>query len=622
MKWYGLATLVGLLIVSIPAWAQNNTDRLGDALPANAVQRLGTMRMKYTSGVSDIAYLPDGRGIVATGTSIHIWDLAKGEIEVEYKVSNAGLGCMMVSKDGKRILFASGGDVLEWSLEEQKELHRFPTNQQSFKWVYYSPDEKRVLTTGTVPPTLKEFDLATGEELIAIDGSDDVATYYKGIYGPEGKTAFVGAGYDDTVCHYDLSTGEKLRMFLKNYCAYDMCLSPDRKRLLVGSRSYGSEWDLDEYKMLAQFKGHHGGAVNSVAYCQEPEQVLTGSRDGSIRRWDRTKPEILLRWFPHERYANILRVSPDGKYVLSYGGGLVAESELATGKPRVEFERHAGSVEGVGFLPDGKQVVSGSSDGTLRLWDVTSGETKLVMEGANLGAYSLAVSPDGTRAAAGCKDGVLREFSVADGKLLRELKGHLGYVRSVKYTHDGKMLLSSAGDGSVRIWTPESEEAVGVLQGHLGGVLAVDVSADDNLILSGGRDGTVRLWDLETQEELKKMEGHRGWVNAVAFSADGEEALSGGRDQKIFRWNLASAEKIAEMEQATWVKAMVVSPDGTKLYATGDDPTIKCWDLTTGENVQELKGQSSRINGLAVSPDGKLLTSASADTTLLVWSIE
>ncbi len=622
MKWHGVVTMVGLLIMSAGAWAQENTDRLGDALPADAIQRLGTMRMKYTTGVSDIGYLPAGRGIVAPGRSIHIWNLAKGEIEVKYKVSDAGLGCMMVSKDGKRLLFRSGGDVLEWSLEEQKELHRFPTNQKSFRWVYYSPDETRVLTTGTVPPTLKEFDLATGEELIAIDGTDDVATYYKGIYGPEGKTAFAGAGYDDTICHYDLTTGEKLRVFLKNYCAYDMCLSPDRKRLLVGSRSFGSEWDLDEFKMLAKFGGHHGGAVTSVAYCGEPDQMLTGSRDGSIRRWDRAKPEILLRWFPHERYVTMQRVSPDGKYVLSYGGGLVAESELATGEPRVEFERHAGSVEGVGFLPDGKQLVSGSSDGTLRVWDVTGGETELVIEGANLGAYCLAVSPDGTKAAAGCKDGVLREFSVADGELLRELKGHLGYVRSVKYTHDGNMLLSTAGDGTVRLWTPESEEAVAVLEGHLGGVLAVDVSRDDKLILSGGRDGTVRLWDLATRKELKKMEGHRGWVNAVAFSADGKEALSGGRDQKIFRWNLDSGEKVAEMDQATWVKAMVVSPDGTKLYATGDDPTIKCWDLTTGEMVRELKGQSSRINGLAVSPDGKLLTSASADTTLLVWGIE
>ena len=431
MRWLGIGSLIGLLALGIGAGAQENTDRLGDALPAGAAQRLGTMRMKCSA--SDIRYLPDGRGVVATGKSIHIWNLAKGELEVEHKVSDTGLGCMQVSRDGKRLLFRSGGDVLEWSLAEQKELHRFPTNQKGFRWVFYSPDEKRVLTTGTVPPTLKEFELATGKELIAIDGKGDAARFYKAVYGPEGKTAFVGAGFDSTVFHYDLSTGKKLKQFLKNYCAYDLCLSPDGKRLLVGSRTYGSEWQLDGYKMLAQFKGHHGGAVNSVAYCHEPNQMLTGSRDGSIRRWDRTKPEVLLRWFPHERYVTILRVSPDGKRVLSYGGGLIAESDLATGKPSVVFERHAGSVEGVAFLPDGKQVVSGSSDGTLRVWDVISGETKRVIEGANLGAFSLDVSPDGTKVAAGCKDGILREFNVADGKLLRELKGHRGYVRSVKY---------------------------------------------------------------------------------------------------------------------------------------------------------------------------------------------
>ncbi len=617
-----LLSLASILVLSMAAVAQEATDSLGDALPEGAVQRLGTLRMKYTGGVSDIRYLPDGRGVVATGSSIHIWDLAAGEQVATHKVSDAGVGCMQVSKDGTRLLFRSGGDVLEWSLAEQKELHRFPTNQVSFRWVFYSPDETRVLTTGTVPPTVKEFELATGKELIAIDGSDDAATFYKAVYGPGGKTAFAGAGYEQVVCHYDLTTGEKLTQFLSNYCAYDLCLSPDQERLLVGSRSFGSEWKIDGYEELKRFAGHHGGAVNSVAYCHEPEQILTGSRDGSIRRWNRETAEILRRWFPHERYVTMQRVSPDGKWVLSYGGGLVAESDLATGEARVKWERHAGAVNGVAFLPDGQHVLSGSADGTLRLWDISTGTTVRVIAGAKLGAWAIAVSPDGTKAAAGCKDGMLREFDLADGTLIRELAGHLGYVRSVAYTHDGSRLISSADDGSVRIWAADADEAVAVLQGHRGGVLAVAVSADDTLVLSGGRDGTVRVWDLAAEKELKKMEGHRGWVNCVAFAAGGQYALSGGRDARVIRWNLASGKLADEMPQGAWLKTLATSPDGAQVYAAGDDKVIVRWDLASCEQVGTFKGHQSAVCALALSPDGKLLVSASADTTLLVWELE
>ncbi len=617
-----LMSLASILALGMVAAAQEPTDSLGDSLPQGAVQRLGTLRMKYTAGVSDLRYLPDGRGVVAVGGRIDIWDLAAGELEVTYQVSAASVGCMQVSKDGNRLLFRAGGDVLEWSLSEQKELHKFPTNQAGFKWAFYSPDETRVLTTGTTPPTVKEFELATGKELIAIDGSDDVATFYKAVYGPGGKTAFVGAGYDQVVCHYDLTTGEKLKQFLGNYCAYDLCLSPDEERLLVGSRSYASEWKIDGYEELKRFGGHHGGAVNSVAYCHEPEQILTGSRDGSIRRWNREEAKVLLRWFPHESYVTIQRVSPDGQRVLSYGAGLVAESDLATGEPRIKWERHAGAVNGVAFLADGQHVVSGSADGTLRLWDVTTGATVRVIKGANLGAWAVAVSPDGAKAAAGCKDGMLREFDLADGSLIRELTGHLGYVRSVAYSHDGSRLISSADDGSVRVWTTESEEPVAVLQGHRGGVLAVAVSSDDKLVLSGGRDGTVRVWDLARQEELQKLEGHRGWVDSVTFAAGGRYALSGGRDGRLIRWNLESGKLADEMPQGAWLKTLATSPDGAQAYAAGDDRTVVRWDLANCEQVGTFKGHQGAVYGVAVSPDGKLLVSASADTTLLVWNLQ
>ena len=597
-------------------------DRLGDPLPEGAVQRLGTLRMRYSGGIGDMCYLPDGRGVIAAGRQLEIWDLAKGQIESKHQVGEASPRTVSLRGDGKALLVGdSDAKVHQWDLASARVLRSWDTKQSGLRAAHYSPDAKRMLTTGSNPPTIKEWDLETGQELIAITGK--MHYFHEAIYGPDGKTAFVngGAGSDSILAHYDLTTGELLKDLIKDYYAHyrSLVLSADGERILLGSRHKATEWQLDGYKVLKQFTGHHGHAVTSVAYCANPDELLTGSRDGSIRRWNRHEGKVLLRWWPHNNHVTHIEVSPDGKWALTYGGGVVAECSLETGKPRVEFERHEGPVQCVAFMPGGKQVVSGSTDGTLRVWDITNGATIRVIEGAELGAYAVTVSPDGTKAAAGCKDGKLREFALADGSLVRELSGHRGYVRSVTYTHDGSRLLSSAGDGSICVWEPERAEPVARLEGHRGGVLAISISPDDGRVLSGGRDGTVRLWDLTGGTLVRTLEGHHGWVDAVSFVRGGREAVSAGRDARILHWDLATARLLKAIGNEGPHHALVASQDNSTVYAGGANGVVTGWDLSTGDKPLHFAGHQSPVASLAASPDARRLVSASADTTLLVW---
>jgi len=507
------ATIV-LGCVATGARAQR-VDMLGDPLPERAVQRLGSLRMKYPGGVAGIAYLPDGRGVVAVRKQLDIWELSAGQL-ISTRTLPVAVRCLDVSPDGKRLLFVGvDGCLLEWKLREGVALRRFDCRQKQLRWAFFSDDGTRALTAGTVPPTLKEWDLASERELCSIQG--DMAQFDKGIYGPGSTTAFVGGGFQTVMAHYDLRTGEKLKAFLGNYHVYDLCLSPDGERLLVGSRSYASEWQIEGYRLLNKFTGHHGGAVASVAYGPESSQVLTSSRDGSIRLWNRHKPEVLQRWFPHESYVTKLRLSPDGARVLSYGARLVAESCLPDGQAAVKWERHAGSVEDVAWLPGTRRVVSGSSDGTVRVWNAPSGMCLQILQCGGAGVWAIAVSVDGTRVAAGCKDGTIREFRMPRGELLRELPGHHGYVRAVAYMGDSARMLSAADDGAVFLWEPDTNEPKLRLLGHRGGILALTVSADGQQALSSGRDGTVRLWNLNSGTATQVLAGHHGWVEAVAF---------------------------------------------------------------------------------------------------------
>jgi len=599
-------------------------DRLGAELPEGAVQRLGTLSLRYTGGIGDLCYLPDGRGVIGLGSSVEIWDLATGRLQAKHTVCDAGITSVVPRSDGQALLVGdSRGDVHEWELGQRRVLHSWATGQAGLKAAHYSPDEKRVLTTGSKPPTIKEWELATGRELVAITG--EMHYFHEAIYGPEGKTAFVngGAGSNEVLAHYDLATGGLLTEELKDYYTHtrSLVLSADRERLLLGSRHKATEWQVGDYKLLNQFTGHHGHAVTSVAYCADSDQLLTGSRDGSIRRWDRHKPEVLLRWWPHDGHVTHMEVSPDGKWLLSYGRGLVAETSMATGEFRTKWERHSGPVQAVAATPLGRTVVSGSTDGTLRVWDALSGECLGTIEGANLGAYAVAVSPDGKRVAAGCKDGVVREFSLPEGGLIRELQGHRGYVHSVIYTRDGQWMLSSAGDGSIRVWASDAQEPVGILEGHRGGVLSVALSPDGRLALSGGRDGTVRVWDVGKRTLLQTLEGHRAWVTTVTFAGDSGHGISASRDGRILKWDLDTGKILAEMLPGGEVHALACTPDGKIAFAGGTDDLITCWDLTTGEKTATLSGHESDVLGLALTPDGKHLVSASHDTTLLVWKM-
>ena len=621
-------------------------DCLGDVLPEGAVQRLGTTRMIYESAALSFCYLPEDRALVANNNKLEILDLARGECMASHVVGTADIQSLAASGDGKLVVLAdAAGDVAVWDLPEGRELRRWPTGQKSLVHVCISPDGKRALTTSRIPATLKEWDLAIGRELLAIIGPQEsffLTRYDKaegasaedgitvptpvqfsmGIYGPGGRTALVGDNAQASVLHYDLATGALIHQWYPDMYTMRLALSPDGMRLLVGSRHRGTEWDLESHRMLRAFTGHHGHQVTAVAYCRESDQILTGSRDGSIRRWNRLEGKVILRWPAHQRNVVALAVSPDGRRCLSSGAGALVESDLQTGAPRLEWDRHRGPVLAAAFMPDGRQAASSSADGAIRLWDAGTGRTlrQFALPAECLAGHALAISPDGTRLAVGAYLGIW-EFALADGKEVRELKGHRGFIRALAYTPDGKHQLSGADDGAIKVWRADGNEPAAILEGHRGGVLALAAAPDGKRALSGGRDGTVRLWNFEACRLLKTCKGHFGWVEGIAFLGDSSKGLSAGRDGRILKWDFTDTKITAEMTHGCWLHALACSPNRMEAYSAGQDGKILCWDLRACRQTSVLPGHAQAILSLAISRDGKHLASASQDNTLLVWNL-
>ncbi|MEO1528801.1 MAG: protein kinase, partial [Planctomycetota bacterium] len=137
------------------------------------------------------------------------------------------------------------------------------------------------------------------------------------------------------------------------------------------------------------------------------------------------------------------------------------------------------------------------------------------LEGHSDWVRSVAVSHDGRRVVSGSDDDTVKVWDLESGRELASLEGHSDWVRSVAVSHDGRRVVSGSDDDTVKVWDLESGRELASLEGHSGTVLSVAVSPDGRRVVSGSVDSTVKVWDLESGRELASLEGHSGTVLSV-----------------------------------------------------------------------------------------------------------
>ena len=601
MKNTGFSIL--LIWFSIFAFAPNTSaqDSPQWHLPEGAKARIGKGR------AIDIALSPDGTQLaVATGLGVWLYNASTGAEIALLTGHTDRVNSVAYSPNGKTLATASFREIHLWDPSTQEQKTTFEdTRSESLA---YSPNG-RILAVGRWQG-VELLDAQTGDEKLSL------------------------SGHTSNVNLLAFSSNGRILATVARF-------SEDRAIRL---------WNARTGKL--QRKLEHPEGITSMTLAPDGSTLVSGSWDEKIRLWDtRTGQNTQTVDMRNE----VLTYSPDGSKIA------VATHEIllvnaGTARLQQTLSGHTNGIYRMVFSSDSSTLVSASWDGTIRLWNASTGSHRLTIEG-HFNFRSSALSPNGKTIATASDDGIFlwnasngkfsKAFDVGarnnaiayspdgktlaiekwdDGPRIQLLNARTGRVKKViryqgeelrviAYSADGKMLASGSRDGTVLLWNARTGKLQQRLTGHTAEISSLAFSPDSKVLASGSFDGTVRLWNVGTGKLQKtiSLEGR----TSVAFSPDGK-VLAIGSWREIRLLNAQNGQLKQTIDGRG--ESLAFTRDG-KTLASGGWRRVSLWNARTGEPQRSLTGPPEGVAWLAFDPKGNTLVSRGWDATIFLWDM-
>jgi WD40 repeat protein len=335
---------------------------------------------------------------------------------------------------------------------------------------------------------------------------------------------------------------------------------------------------------------------------------------------------------------------------------------------RAVLAGHDDAVLDVGVSPDGRRVITGSSDRTARLWDAQTGRVAAVLRGHRNAVDGAVFSDDGRLALTWAQDGTARVWDASSGRLVRVLRdetdpqGRLtdatfnadaslvatsnflgdrvniwdvttgrrrsvlrvvpeSIVDDVDFSPSGEELAGVTQDGHTHVWSTNGGRSIAALPGHTTYAWAVDYSSDGRHVIDASEDGTAIVWDVEAREPVALL-GRTGDppLTSALFSPDGSPVLTTSQDGTARLWDVATSSMVFELSgHEDTINDAAFTSAGDFLVTASEDGTARVWEASTGRTIAELRGHRGAVTSASFSSDGRLVATSAADGTARIW---
>ena len=271
----------------------------------------------------------------------------------------------------------------------------------------------------------------------------------------------------------------------------------------------------------------------------------------------------------------------DNAFIASAGGHNTVKLWNLRGNTVKTLKGHRNTVYSVAFSPDGKLLVSGSGDSTVKMWDVSDWQNVETHEPVTIRmpfpVHTVVFHPDGQLIAASGRHA--KVLDISNQTEIATLQ-HDEWVWAVAVSRDGRYLATDDGmETTVKVWDIQKKQIAATLEGHTSDVNFVKFSPDGHTLASSSWGGEVKLWSVSNWEPLGTL--HNNGTTAIDFSADGKTLASGGWEE-IVLWSVGSGENIAALKGHTgWIRGVAFSADGTILASGGEGGTVRVQDIKT-----------------------------------------